>query len=259
MAQTGSAISRLLSHHLTWAAVAAVVGLEIAFWYWFRPSLLMSAAAGGLGLFCLVLWFPVFLRSDAFARSVYKWIEAEEAAHEAKLKQLEGDFHELKFPQGASQIKLLREKLGSLTAVLKRRLNSGELTYGRYLQLAQEVHGAALDNLHEVAVALRSVSTIDSNYIRKRLLELDRGGEGNVDHEREYKALRERTALLEDQTKRVSQLMAQNESAMTVIDQTTAALAATRTEKGHATLDAETAMAELEQLAKRAGKYAAAR
>jgi len=219
----------------------------------------MIALAVGVGLLCLALWIPFFLRSDAFARSVYQWIEAEEAAQQARLQALESDFYELKFPQGASQIKLLREKLGSLTEVLKRRLDSGELTYSRYLGMAQEVYGAALDNLHEVAVALRGVSTIDAGYIRKRLLELDRGSDRSADHEREYKALRDRTVLLEDQTKRVSRLMAQNESAMTVIDQTTAALAATRTEKGYATLDAETAMAELEQLAKRAGKYTAAR
>jgi chromosome segregation ATPase len=259
LAQTGGALTKLLSHPLTWAAIAAVTGLEVAFFYWFRPSLVMTATAGGVGLICLALWVPIFVRSDAFARSFYRWIEAEEAAQAAKLETLAADFHELKFAQGAAQIKLLREKLGSLVEVLKRRLDSGELTYGRYLGMAQEVYGAALDNLHEVAAALRSVSTIDAGYIRKRLLELDSGRERTDDHEREYKALQERTALLEDQTRRIRRLMAQNESAMTVIDQTTAALAATRTEKGHATLDAETAMAELEQLARRAGKYAAVR
>jgi len=259
MAQTGGAFTKLLSHPLTWAAVAAVAGLEVAFFYWFRPSLVMAAAAGGVGLFCLALWGPIFVRSDAFARSLYRWIEAEEAAQAAKRQTLAADFEELKFAQGAAQIRLLREKLGSLTEVLKRRLNSGELTYGRYLGMAQEVYGAALDNLNEVAAVLRGVSTIDAGYIRKRLLELDRGRERTDDHEREYKALQERTTLLEDQTRRIRRLMAQNESAMTVIDQTTAALAATRTEEGYAKLDAETAMAELEQLAKRAGKYAAAR
>lgn len=259
MAQTGSTAGRLLSHYLTWAAIAVVGGLEAGFFYWFRPSIIMAAAALTLGLVLLGLWFPIFRRSSAFSSTVYQWIEAEQATQNARLEELESDFHELDFGQGASQISLLRDKLGNLSEILKRRLDSGELTYGRYLGMAQEVYGAALDNLYDVAVALRSVSTIDVDYIGKRLQELDREGDPTADQEREYKALHERNALLEDQTRRVAQLMAQNESAMTVIDQTAAALAATRTSPGHAKLDADTAMAELEQLAARAGKYAADR
>lgn len=259
MAQGNGAIRTTFTHFLTWAAMAVVAGLEVGFFYWFRPSLIMAGAALGLGLLCLLLWVPMFLRSAAFSKSVYRWIEAQEAAQLAKLERLAADFDELAFDKGGAQLRLLRDKLESLTQVLKRRLDSGEMTYGRYLGMAQEVYGSALDNLHEVAVALRSVSTIDEGYLRKRLGELEREQKRSDDHERELKALRDRGALLEDTNGRVTQLIAQNESALTVIDQTAAALAATRTEQGHSTLDAETAMAELEQLARRAGKYAASR
>ncbi len=257
MAQGSGAIRTIFTHHLTWAALAVVAGLEVGFFYWFRPSLIMAAAALGLGLLCLLLWVPMFLHSAAFTKTVYRWIEAQEAAQLARLERLAADFDELAFDKGATQLRLLRNKLESLTQVLKRRLDSGEMTYGRYLGMAQEVYGAALDNLHEVAVALRSVSSIDLDYVQSHLDELGRVGIRSTDQEREFKALEERKNLLETTGKRVAQLMAQNASAMTVIDQTSAALAATRTEKGHATLDAETAMAELEQLARRAGKYAA--
>jgi hypothetical protein len=259
MAQGNGAIRTTFTHYLSWVALAVVAGLETGFFYWFRPSLIMAGAALGLGVLCLLLWIPIFVRSSAFSASIYKWIEAQEAAQLAKLETLAADFDELAFDKGRAQLRLLRDKLESLTQVLKRRLDSGEMTYGRYLGMAQEVYGAALDNLHEVAVALRSISTIDPGYLRKRLGELERERQRSNDHERELRALRDRGTLLEDTNKRVAQLMAQNESALTVIDQTSAALAATRTEQGHATLDAETAMAELEQLAGRAGKYAASR
>lgn len=259
MKQKNSALGATFSHYLTWAALAVVVGFEAGFFYWFRPSLVMAAAALGLGLVMLLLWIPIFLKSDLFSRSVFEWISAEEKLQRSKLEQLAADFADMEFPQGSTQIRLLQDKLSSLTEILQRQLDSGEITYSRYLGMAQEVFGAAIDNLHEVDVVLRSVSTIDVNYIRDRLLELDRGGQKSSHHEREYQALQERTALLEDQTKRVAELMAQNESAMTVIDRTAAAMAGTRTGQGMSKLDAETAMAELEQLAKRAGKYAARR
>lgn len=259
MAQGNGAIRTTFTHSLTWAAMAVVAGLEAGFFYWFRPSLIMAGAALGLGLLCLLLWVPMFLRSAAFSKSVYHWIEAQEAAQLAKLVRLAADFDELAFDKGGAQLRLLRDKLESLTQVLKRRLDSGEMTYGRYLGMAQEVYGAALDNLHEVAVALRGASSIDENYLRSRLDELGRVESRSTDQERELKALEDRRILLETTDKRVAQLIGQNESALTVIDQTSAALAATRTEQGHATLDAESAMAELEQLAQRAGKYAASR
>jgi hypothetical protein len=259
MAQGNSAIRTTFSHYLTWAALAVVAGLEVGFFQWFRPSLIMGAVALGLGVLCLLLWVPIFLRSGAYSQSVYRWIEAQEAAQLAKLEGLAADFDELAFDKGGVQLRLLRDKLESLTQVLKRRLDSGEMTYGRYLGMAQEVYGATLDNLHEVAVALRSVSTIEPAYLRSRLDELGRLGSLSSDQEREVTALEERNRLLEATDKRVARLMAQNESALTVIDQTSAALAATRTEQGNATLDAETAMAELEELAGRAGKYAASR
>ena len=259
MARNNSATRTLLTHHLTWAAIAIVAILEAAFFYWFRPSFVMTAAAGGLGLACLALWVPVFRRSSSFAAGLYDWIKEQEAEQLAKLETLAADFIELEFPKGAAQVKLLQGKLGSITEILKRRLDAREVTYGRYLGMAQEVYGSAIDNLHEVAIVLRSVSTIDMEYIAGRLNELDSESRKSADHDREIKALRERNVLLEDQTKRVAALMAQNESAMTVIDQAAAALAATRTTRGLATMDADTAMGELEQLAKRAGKYAASR
>jgi hypothetical protein len=259
MAQGNSAIRTTFTHYLTWTAIAVVAGLEVGFFQWFRPSLIMAGVALGLGVLCLLLWVPMFLRSSAFSTSVYRWVEAREADQLAKLERLAADFDELAFDKGSVQLRLLRDKLENLTQVLKRRLDSGEMTYGRYLGMAQEVYGSALDNLHEIAVALRGVSSIDMDYVESHLDELGRVGIRSTDQEREFKALNERKNLLETTGKRVARLMAQNSSALTVIDQTSVALAATRTEKGHATLDAETAMAELEQLAERAGKYAASR
>lgn len=258
MAQASSAIRTTFTHYLTWVAAAIVISLEFVFFDWFRPSLAMAAAALILGAGCWFLWIPIFLRSPAFSSAVMAWVQAQEAEKRAKLDELSADFDDLSFENGSAQLRLLREKLESLTQVLKRRLDSGELTYGRYLGTAQEVYGAVLDNLREVAVALRSVSTIDAGYLKSRLDELGRIKDRSADQERELKALEERNSLLETTDKRVARLMAQNESALTVIDQTAAAFAATRTDQGSATMDAETAMAELEKLAKRAGKYAAA-
>jgi hypothetical protein len=256
MASADRVTRLLLSSPLTWLAVAAVIGLEAAFFAWFQPSLIMLAAALALGVLALIAWPVIFVRSGGFLKQLYRWTEDLESIRKGKMATLSGDFEELGFKQGTMQMKQLREKLSNLVEVLKRRLDAGEMTYGRYLSMAEQVYLSALDNLHEVAVALRSVSTIDRDHIRARLGELRNAGEPTPEQEQEFTALQHRDSLLEEQTRRATRLIAQNEAAMTVLDKTAAALAETRTGKGHADMDAEAAMAELEMLANRAGKYA---
>ena len=246
----------LLRHPLTWMALATVAALEWAFVTWFQPPLAMLGAALGVGLVSLVLWPILFARSAGFAKALEGWTDDLAREQDDKLRELAADFADLDFHKGAAQLRLLREKIDNLAEVLKRRLNAGELTYGRYLGMAEQVYLSALDNLHEVAVALRSVSTIDPGYIGRRLDEL-RAGAASSEQERELEALSKRHALFQEQNQRIAGLIAQNESAMTVLDKTSTALAGTRTAKGQATMDADRAMAELEDLAKRFGNYAA--
>jgi hypothetical protein len=246
MAQGDSVIKAALTHGLTWAAAATVVALEAGFIAWFQPSLAMTAAALGLGVALLALWLPLLVRSEAFAKGMMRLPEEFEAEQREKLKILTSDFEELAFEQGGAQLRLLKEKIDNLAEVLKRRLNAGELTYGRYLGMAEQVYLSALDNLHESAVALRSISTIDPDYIEGRLDELRSNRSPTSDQEREFTALQSRSALFAKQRQRVDGLIAQNEAALTVLDKTASALAETKMSKGHADMDAESAMAELE-------------
>ena len=126
------------------------------------------------------------------------------------------------------------------------------MTYARYLSSAQHVYLAALENLHEVAVAEQSVSAIDDDYIDQRLEELgDRDGEAAIT---ERRSLNDRRSLRKTQEKKVAGLLAQNEAAMTVLDRTAIALADASI--GRQPQDAEAAMKALQEMADRAGKYA---
>ena len=248
--------SIVLREPLTWLALGLVVGLETAFFGWFRPSLLASAAALGLGLVSLLAWSLLFVRSPRFQARLHGISDLGPATGD-KLEALLGDFEEMAYEQGATQAKMLNEKFENLSDVLNRRLSDGELTYARYLGMAEQVYLSGLDNLHEVAVALRSIRTIDPDRIRTRLAELEAAGSASAERRKESAALQERKELHTAQQQRVDQLIAQNEAAMTVLDKTATALAETKTGKGQASIDADTAIAGLERLAKQAGAYAA--
>ena len=104
-------------------------------------------------------------------------------------------------------------------------MDAGELTYARYLTTAQAVYESTLENLHEVAVAQRSISAIDSEYIETRLAELAAQGIDDEADESELKSLESRRALRDSQQQKVAALLAENEAAMTLLDRTATSLA----------------------------------
>jgi hypothetical protein len=156
--------------------------------------------------------------------------------------------------QPSEQLDALLQKRQSLINVLQRRLDAGELTYARYLTTSQQVFSSTLDNLHEIALASESISTIDETYIDRRIAELDGDDSDAESADRERATLERRRELRQTQRRKIAQLLAQNESALTALDRTTTALADVPI--GKKPEDAEAAMAALEELADRAAKYA---
>jgi hypothetical protein len=171
-----------------------------------------------------------------------------------EIAALRTELHALADTQPSEQLDALLQKRQSLINVLQRRLDAGELTYARYLSTSQQVFASALDNLHEIALASESISTIDETYIDRRIAELDGDDSDAESADRERATLERRRELRQTQRRKIAQLLAQNESALTALDRTTTALADVPI--GKKPEDAEAAMAALEELADRAAKYA---
>ena len=172
----------------------------------------------------------------------------------AEIDTLRDELDALADTQPTEQLGALLSKRQSLINVLQRRLDAGELTYARYLSTSQQVFASTLDNLHEVAVASESISTIDESYIDRRLAELADDDSDADAATRERDTLERRREMRTTQRRRIAQLLAQNESALTALDRTTTALADVPI--GKQPEDADAAMAALEELADRASKYA---
>lgn len=231
-----------------------VIGIEWWFTKWFEPPLAMSIAAIGIGLALFMLWY-LFFNYVALRRLSERMSEEISEEEIARLEALSSSLDKLGYSQGADQVQKLRQMFGSLTDVLNRRLNAGELTYGRYFSVAEQVYLSAIDNLHDAEVALNSVKSADNEYINERLSELE-GTDGlNDEQVGEIAALKERRQLLDRQIGKASDLIAQNETAITVLMNAATAMADAKTKRGGASIGPKEAMAELTKLAKRAGKY----
>jgi hypothetical protein len=239
------------------AAIGTVLILEWLFFAWFAPSVPMAGLAGVFGLFSLGLWAHFILRSKALVQQRYILQKKAQEELLPRLKQLGKGLTDVGCVQGVAQLDLLKRKFDAMSAVLMQRLDAGELTYSRYLDTAEQVYLSAIDNLEEAAISLRSVSTIDSQELEARLAELRGTGGQHGSSQQEIETLEERRSLHVRQVDKVAHLLVQNETAMTALDHASAALADARMGKGHATLELDQALKDLDQLARRAGSYAA--
>jgi len=235
------------THPLTFVALALSAAAAAGFLYWFGQDLERIAIAAALGVVLFLLWLVMLARSDAFRVNLSLAVTADAAGD---LDELAEQLTKLGATQGVAQLKALQEKHDVLAEVLKHRMDEGEVTYGRYLGLAEQVFLAAVDGLRECAITLRAASRLDAPYAEKRLKELQH----DANAADEIKALTERLDLGREQQARLGKLLATNEAALTVLDRASSALASTKTSAGP---DAATTIKELEALAARTGRYAA--
>ncbi len=203
--------------------------------------------AGGASMWA----YQYFKRGDTHAKlfidGVRKVLVGE---RKAALSHLEREFEELREPTGLRQIAQLEEKFQNFERVLDRQLHEGELTHTRYLTIAEQVFLGGLDNLKAAALALRSISAIDPERI-KEALQKAHATPGNT----AVSELETRLDLRTRQLQQVSDLLAQNETAMTHLDHVTAKLANIKTTQGHGVMDMEEAMGELRDLIARTDRY----
>lgn len=230
--------------------VLAVTGfLEWAFAAWFAPSAAIYLVALALGAGLLVLWPVLAARA---AQENARTAPADDIAPlAAELRELGARHADAR--RGVEQLSILCDQRRTLAIVLGRRLDAGELTFDRYLATADKVYLAALDNLHELALGLRSVSSRDADYLDQRLREMHAAGT----HPDSAGAWHERKRLHAGQFEKAADLLAQNEAAITALTRVATAFANTHTGKDRSELDTRTAIAELERLASQTGRYAA--
>jgi PIN domain nuclease of toxin-antitoxin system len=243
----------VLKYPPTWVA-AVVLGATV--WLVLEvidPPTFMVVVLGALAVMAILAWPFTMSATGTLAKLQFEVPRVEEIDPQ-EIATLRAELGALADTQPTEQLDALLQKRTSLINVLQRRLDAGEITYARYLATSQQVFSSALDNLHEVAVASESISTIDETYIDRRLLELADDDSDVEAAERERATLERRRDMRSSQRRRIAQLLAQNESALTALDRTTTALADVPI--GRKPADADTAMAELEALADRAGNYA---
>ena len=212
-------------------------------------ALAATAAAVGFGVNCV-------LRRDAIAKEYVEYAHSQILAERtAMLQELEADLKKAANQDATRQFERFREKIRAFEEVLADKLQTGELTYARFLGIAEQVYLSAIDNLRGIVAAARSAAAIDERYIGQRIAEIEGAPKRSEAKERELAGLKEQLGVDTEQTAKIEGLLAQNEEALGRFDTAIAAIGDMKTGAERATMDMESAMSELARIAKRVRDY----
>ncbi len=218
-----------------------------------NPIALAALAAGGS--VTLLNWmYEYFIKGDDHANQYVTYFRKElEKRRIDTLKHLENELKGINNDQALTQVKLFRVKYDNFHAILNHKLDTSEITYNRYLSIAEQVFLNGLDNLENVAIALKSISTIDRSRIYREMQKI--ADDDSANGQQRLNELKTRLALKDEQMKRVNELLLINEKALTQLDHVATRLANIDTKQNRAHVDMEDAMQELKRLISRTDQF----
>jgi len=243
------------------ASIGALGWASILFFGLNPASLLIGI--GGLGIGAGVWVINYCFRHEEYANShLRKVYEGLARQREIALRGLFVELHGCSLipeckeyaAEGKEQFADVNEKFEVLREILGKKLDEGELTYVRFLGQVEEVYFAVIDNLRDVVNLLKSIKAIgaDSEDVLKKLKAIKSPTDAD---KKQIATLTERIQLRTSQVSKLKDILAGNDEAMTKIDVLTAALVDTKTKKGQASLDIDTSVRELQELAVRVHQY----
>lgn len=234
-------------------AVAMLGGLGL--WLAGGP-IALGVAAVGAGV-AASAWIVNYLaRKDVFAaRYLQKAHQELLALRQAAMSSLEKELKDNRHSEALAQLQRFQQKMAAFEEVLGRKFGPSEITYGRFLGIADQVYLSGIDNLHAIALAQKGMKTVDEGYIEKRKKKLLDDPGSSPEEEREVAGLQSQIDLLQQQRKRIDAYLAINETALAQLDASIAALAEIRSGATQSSLGMEAAMQELARIAAQAKDY----
>jgi hypothetical protein len=150
--------------------------------------------------------------------------------------------------RGIEQFSTAKEKYAEVKEILSKKLGGGELMYGRFMGLVEQVYLGILDNLREIVSILKGLPDTEGDETKLRKA-LDKTSDEN--EKRQINALLKRFELQRTQLRKADELLARNEEAITQLEETMVAVSAMKTEDRFSDVDHEEAIRQLKDIAQR--------
>ena len=126
--------------------------------------------------------------------------------------------------QALHQYQAAQNGLKNIEEMLNMKLDSREITFAKYFGIAQEATQAIMDNIAHATGFLRSVASIDIEYIEQKIGNLTDGSLA-ADAKANLESLKRRKTAFNEQIIRAKSLLADNEKALAELERVSQAAA----------------------------------
>lgn len=242
----------LSSPYVLYPTVAAVLGTVAGALFGFTgiiAGMVVGGAIAAAGGFTTEF---AFRRDKNMKRIVTEITKRMEQRRQTLVHDLKQEIANLRLASAEKQLNDFQLKFATFVDVLDDRFSPTELTFMRYMNVAEQVYLSGMDNLRNAVISHKAISVLDIADLRTRMSTL----ESSPDKDKERAVLVERIHGYDATMKQITDLMLMNERALTMLDQVTQKLARTQVEKGMADSDTESAVNELGRLGTMLAQYA---
>jgi hypothetical protein len=151
--------------------------------------------------------------------------------------------------QGIDQFSAVKQKYTDIRHLLSTKLSDSELLYERFVGSVEQVYLSVLDNLREIIGIMQALP--DDEEV-PTLTTKSEGREASEAEQRQIAAISKRHELRLAQLKKVDDLLAKNEEALTQLEEAAVAISSMRTEGRFSESDPEESIRQLKEIAQRA-------
>jgi hypothetical protein len=242
----------IASPYVLYPTVAAVLGAVAGTLFGFSGIIAGVAVSGAIAAVGGFTTEFAFRRDRNMKRIVSEITKQMEERRQTLVSDLQREIANLKLASAEKQLNDFQIKFTTFVDVLDDRFSPTELTFMRYMNVAEQVYLSGMDNLRNAVISHKALTASDIKELRTRMSQI--GTTSEKDKERDI--LVERIHGYEATTNQIAELMLKNERALTMLDQVTQKLARTQVEKGMADSDTESAISELGRLGAMLSQYA---
>lgn len=170
--------------------------------------------------------YRFFVKRDSNMQKYYDTLhERFEVLKSRQVRMLVNKLSELGCPEGSEQVGKFDEKIEILREILGKVLSTGELTYSRFMGTAETVFNTGIQNLGRVVNLLTSIRDIDREDLENKIKKIQKKGSLTKSDQTLLDAYQKRVSEYNSVMTEVSQLLAENEQAITAICEASTAAA----------------------------------
>jgi hypothetical protein len=154
------------------------------------------------------------------------------------------------------QLEQFQTKISVFIEILGLKFpDKNQLTYNRYYTIAQEVFLSGIENLNEVLLIHKTLDAIDLEYIERSLRRLE-AREQDTAAKREQSSLLQSKQQYHDQQEDIKNLMAQNEEALSKLDEAIVQVQEIKRSANNSSLpDMDASIEQLHRMAQQSYKF----